>query len=430
MITLDVRKRAYGNYGIGEEPGGKKVLVEFGLPGDRVDVEIINARKDYSTAEIRSFIKRSPLRKEKDFCPHFGRCGGCNFGDISYNDETDLKNGLIKEILEERSLKVDEYFFVPSKEHTGYRIRARFKIGPGKKLAYSEYKTNRLIEVDSCPVCAPGINEKIPVLNGLLKGLRGLSLVSEIELIAGDNGTGINLIVREPGRRAEETAGEIARRAGMICHSVSFPGEDEAVSFGRKVNIECGGSIYRIYPSTFFQANRGTAALMLDSVKNYCALKEIGGTLVDLYSGAGFFSYAVKDKFKDLFMVERSASAVSDGKGMFSGRPATAFYNKSISTGLKYLKFRHISPSLIIADPPRTNPPAFIFENMASMKSPFLIYVSCNPPAFFDNLKYFIKSNYFIDNLICFDMFPRTYHIECAVFLRKKPPVRNRRHRE
>ena len=56
---------------------GKAVFVPFAVPGETLEVEITQSKRDYDSAEIRNIIKPSEHRVKPE-CPYYGTCGGCN----------------------------------------------------------------------------------------------------------------------------------------------------------------------------------------------------------------------------------------------------------------------------------------------------------------------------------------------------------------
>jgi 23S rRNA (uracil1939-C5)-methyltransferase len=63
---------------------GKICFVPFAAPGDVVDLQITNKRKQFLEAKIIKFHEFGKIRR-KPICEHFGVCGGCRWQHLSYD---------------------------------------------------------------------------------------------------------------------------------------------------------------------------------------------------------------------------------------------------------------------------------------------------------------------------------------------------------
>ena len=76
----------------------KVCFVDGALPGEVVEIEIYKESKNFILAKTIKIIKKSPIRIEPP-CPYYLECGGCNFQNISYEEEINYKNEKVKDIL-------------------------------------------------------------------------------------------------------------------------------------------------------------------------------------------------------------------------------------------------------------------------------------------------------------------------------------------
>ena len=85
----------------------------------------------------------------------------------------------------------------------------------------------------------------------------------------------------------------------------------------------------------------------------------------------------------------------------------------------KVVENLNIKPDLIILDPPREgiNPKAI--EKIINFNANRIVYISCKASSLSKDLKVFIDNNYEIDKIEIMDMFPRTYHVETIVLLKR-----------
>ena len=74
---------------------------------------------------------------------------------------------------------------------------------------------------------------------------------------------------------------------------------------------------------------------------------------------------------------------------------------------------------LAILDPPRTGHRE-LARALGQGKQKSAIYVSCNPATLARDLKELVSSDYRIERVLPFDMFPQTPHVETLALLEKK----------
>ena len=85
MSTLDLtpEKVVAGGEALARDPDGRVVLVEGTIPGERVRVEIFNAKKSFARGRVLEVLEPSPDRVEPP-CRHVAEgCGGCGWQHIA-----------------------------------------------------------------------------------------------------------------------------------------------------------------------------------------------------------------------------------------------------------------------------------------------------------------------------------------------------------
>ena len=68
----------------------KVLFVANAIPGDIVDVQVNKKRKSFYEGYITHYHKYSNLRTNP-FCSHFGKCGGCKWQSLPYNEQLKFK---------------------------------------------------------------------------------------------------------------------------------------------------------------------------------------------------------------------------------------------------------------------------------------------------------------------------------------------------
>src|SRR2546428_6506681 len=89
---------AFGGEGVGRVDG-YVIFVRGGIPGDRLQVRLDQARARFGRASVEAILTPSPHRVEAP-CPYFGRCGGCRLQHIDYAAQLTFKSKQVVDALE------------------------------------------------------------------------------------------------------------------------------------------------------------------------------------------------------------------------------------------------------------------------------------------------------------------------------------------
>src|SRR5687768_8168556 len=161
-LEVEVERILPGGMGLAHA-GGKTVFVSLAAPGDRVRVRIDRQQGDLLFASIKEIVTPSPLRIEPP-CPYFGRCGGCDFQQLTYEAQLAAKADIIRDCLRRiaRLEKVPEIVVKPSPNNWRYRMRATWQIDrEQRRIGYYERGSRRVCDVADCAVLLPGLQETL-----------------------------------------------------------------------------------------------------------------------------------------------------------------------------------------------------------------------------------------------------------------------------
>src|ERR687883_357602 len=144
----------------------RTLLVALAAPGDRVRVRIERVQGRVAFASIVEIVSPSPVRVEPP-CPYFGRCGGCDFQQLSYAAQLDAKVEIIRDCLR-RIARLDftsEIPITPSPFVWNYRSRAQWQRDSLRhRLGYFERASHRVCDVAACPVLVPELEAALEEL--------------------------------------------------------------------------------------------------------------------------------------------------------------------------------------------------------------------------------------------------------------------------
>jgi len=363
------------------------VMVPLAAPGDELRVRITELKKRLAFAEIVEIKAPGPARIKAP-CPYFGRCGGCDFQQLTYEAQLEAKAGIIRDCLH-RIGKIEyggEIRVVPSPNEFGYRSRARWHLDREKKaIGYMARDSHTVIDILECPILAPD-------LQGILQATRGnvnwegmWGETAQIEAAAGDQGSA----------------------------SAYSPDLPEAAS---EILLELNGDSYAFSAQTFFQANKGLLPALIEAATHGAP----GRLAFDLYAGVGLFSLPLARRFERVVAVEGSAVSVGFARRNAAGIAGAPISVVNQGVDIFLAEYHGDRPDLILIDPPRSGPESTMIDVMASLDPAEISYVSCEPSILARDLRILIDRGYEIEKLTALDLFPQTHHVETVVRLRRQ----------
>jgi len=277
---------------------GRTVMVVLAAPGDRVRVSIDRVKGNVSFALIQEIITPSPQRVEPP-CQYFGRCGGCDFQQLSYGAQLAAKVEIIKDCLRRigRFENIPDFQITPAPNPWHYRTRAQWQYDSiRRKLGYFEGGSRRVCDVAECAVLAPELQQTLESLRERMQDGSLPEDARDFRAVSGDEGVSIAPPVRGSSPTVREGAG------GRGTSPTVREGSDLTV---RDVTRKIRGETYRLNAESFFQANNDLLPQLID-----CALSEASGdTAVELYCGVGFFTVPLARRFAQVIGIEGDSAA-------------------------------------------------------------------------------------------------------------------------
>ena len=405
-------KLVYGGDALGYHQG-RTILVPRILPGERAEVEETRTSKGVVYARPMRILQSAQERVNAP-CPHFGRCGGCQYQHLAYENEVTAKREIFRETLRRLGkLTWDVEILVHAGPPWSYRNQAQLKVSSGPdghvSLGFFEADSHRLHPVDACMILSPR-------LNTLLAELRSsdwrshLSKCQEIDLLADDQDERVMLTVRTSAGTAgwEGFAREaLGRLPGVV--SIAIVCNGTLHSFGETgIAYRVGEFRYRISPTSFFQTSRYLLPELVASVTG----EEHGEVALDLFAGVGLFTLPLGRRFLRVHSVEAQPRAAADLETNVreQGRGNIQTSGQSVFDFLR--RYAQAPPDVVILDPPRAGVGIKTLKLLLAARPKRLHYVSCNPPTLARDLGFLVQQGYVINSIELFDFFPQTYHIE------------------
>ncbi len=432
-LQATIERLVFQGSGLGRLPDGRVVFVPYTAPGDRVEVEVTEARDDFVRADLVRVLTPSGLRTTPP-CRYYGHCGGCQWQHLEYASQLEWKRLILQELLT-RVGKLAATEVLPPISPAGpweYRARAQFKLFASGRLhiGFHQRETHRVVDIDHCPLLDARLNDVLrvlrqmrdPALHTLFPGLR------EVWTAVG-TGTGeavVSLFARTRDRATirllfHRLQAEVSNLQGVVLLDGDPRQHPRFVDrHGHGAMMEqVGGHRFRVDATAFFQVS-GLAAGTLTRLVVEAASLTGGERVLDLYCGVGTFTVPLARLAGEVVGVESHAAAAADavhnlqGNGCHGARVIQAQVEQALPTVAQEGPW-----DLVVLDPPRQGCSRRILDTLTAMAVPRIIYVSCDPSTLARDLGILVRSGYRCTTLQPVDLFPQTFHLESVAVLER-----------
>ena len=384
-LKVKIEKIVPKGFGLAFAPG-LTVFVALAAPGDVVEVELRQLKKNTGFAEIVEVIEPSPVRTVPP-CPYFGACGGCDFQQMTYRAQLDSKAHIILDCLQ-RIGKIDYQGEIPviaSPLEFDYRLRAQWHCDTGNRhIGYFRRESHDVIDVGRCPIATPTLNRALQHLRETIDWETIWSDRIEVEAAHGDSG------------------------------DISWYSKD-VDSETQKISIHARGETYLFSAQTFFQGNQYLVEKLIELAVGGFS----GDFALDLFCGVGLFSLALARRFKNVIGVESSGPSIdfAEENAGNASLDNIEFRRQGVEAFVK--EFTGPMPDLVVFDPPRAGTSKETVLRTLAMKPGWISYVSCEPSVLARDLMWITERGYQIESITGVDLFPQTHHVETIVRLTK-----------
>jgi tRNA/tmRNA/rRNA uracil-C5-methylase (TrmA/RlmC/RlmD family) len=363
-LEVEVERILPGGLGLAHVEG-KTVFVSLAAPGDRVRVKIDRSQGDLLFASIEEIVTPSPVRIEPP-CPYFGRCGGCDFQQLTYEAQLVAKAEMIRDCLHRiaRLENVPEIAVTPSPREWRYRMRAMWQIDRDKRaIGYYERGSRRVCDVADCAVLQPELQEKLEQV------------------------------------RATDWR--------------EFPPELKHLDVVAGGSLTVRGEVYQYNAEAFFQINPS----LLEPLIDFALADASGETALDLYCGVGLFTLPLARQFKKVVGVESNSAAARFARRNLqrAGLANARVIHAAVAEWFRSDSARQVD--FVLLDPPRAGAESAVIKGIVDLQPAEISYVSCDPATLARDLRKLMIAGYAINSIAGFDLFPQTHHVETVVRL-------------
>lgn len=356
---------------------GKAVFIPLSLPGETLDIEITESKKDYSFARVKAVLEPSPLRVQPP-CPLFGRCGGCTLQMADPAAQGELRLSILRDVLSRSGVRAPEPIRVESGAPWEYRSRFQFHRLRAGGIGFKAGSSDVLVPVADCPVAVPEIRRAL-ASGSLAREARGRNTADRFHVFA--------------------YGGSLWHEGGETGCSVDID--------GTKIRFDVRG---------FFQSNVPMLARLARTVS---ATLPSGGRLLDFYSGVGTFSALAGSSGVQTVLVEHNREALEWAHLNLSALNPPPVLCPVSDERWPSLPESRLEYGAAIVDPPRQGLGKKALEWFSASGIPDLRYVSCDPVTFARDAAKLVAAGYTITGISLFDFYPQTHHIETLGMFRR-----------
>ncbi|HAR94649.1 MAG TPA: 23S rRNA (uracil(1939)-C(5))-methyltransferase RlmD [Deltaproteobacteria bacterium] len=422
---------------------GRVIFVPGAVPGDRVRAELGRGGKAFIYGRMVGLESASPWRREPP-CPHFGSCGGCSLLHFDYVQQLELKRRhLVETFRRVGGFKVDptvvspstpsvDRFFYRGKIELACRGRAgNAVLGLRKRVSPFEPYHGEVTPIDSCAIFSRRLGEILPALREYMARFDvpafdeklGRGFLKEIT-VRESKSTGDMMLVFDTGRGELPGAQSLiqsVQRAEPSVKSICrlYNGRTETLRGQGWIEETVGELSFQISPTVFFQPNPKTAHLLYEKVIEFARSFEAKGVM-GLYCGMGTLEMTLSRSIEWVEGYDAEPENIRNARRNceINGIRNCRFHAKRVEE----IDLQRVGRpfDLAVVDPPRTGMSKLALKSLVDLSVPAIAYVSCDPATLARDLNGLMAGGYRLIQVMPFDFFPHTSHLETLVFLQKK----------
>lgn len=376
-------------------------------------------------------------------CTVSKKCGGCQYLDLTYEEQLQKKQGYIISLLG-KYCHVDDIIGMNYPYHYRNKVCAAFALDSSRHIVSGIYQTGSHAVV---PVSECLIEDK--KADRIIVDIR--KMLPEFKIKVFDERSGIGWLRHVLVKRGFST-NEVM--VVLVAVSPIFPlqkhfvakllelhpeiktivlninnrfgpvvlGSTEKVIYGEGYieDILCGNR-FRISPKSFYQINPVQCEKLYATAINFADLKG-NETIIDAYCGIGTIGITASSSVKQVIGIELNKDAVQDAivnakinkikNCWFTQGDAGEYMTKMALQGHK--------ADVVFMDPPRNGSDEKFMSSVVRIAPSKIVYISCGPDTLARDLDYFTTHGYKVKRIQAVDMFPFTKHCETVCLLSRK----------
>ena len=443
ILTLSVIDMGVNGEGIAKHED-IVIFVPFALIGETVKAQIINTKSSFYVAKLIEVVKASPFRIEPP-CPVYKKCGGCALQHITYEKQLEFKTNLVKNNLKRiGGIDAQVNSCIASNLEYGYRNKIQMPVsqsGGGFVIGMFANYSHRIVPTNTCLLQDSETNKVIQIVNefmnennisgyneqtgkGLVRHIVARTLNNQILVVLVINGKNVKNI-----EKLTEKLQKSYKNFGLY---LNFNQKNTNVILGDEFKHIYGlkslthseyGITYNILPQSFMQVNNYIKTQIYEKVFQIIKQNDFE-VVIDAYSGSGLLSAMIAKVAKQVYGIEIVAPAVESANKLAKENNLTNLVNICGDCAVelpKIISNLNTSNSCVVLDPPRKGCDKKVLEAIKKANPNMVLYISCNPATLARDVKILTENSQFSLNFVQpYDMFPQTPHVETLVCFNRK----------
>ncbi len=432
-----------GPYAIAHNTEFGTVFIENACPGDLVQAEIYDQRKDFAFANLETVLESSSLRMAEPPCKIHKICGSCQWQHLDYIEQLKFKKENLIDLMSKIEFTGEVPDLIGMDSPWNYRNKIIYPVNvvkeTGRVLAgYFKRNSNELINIKHCPIQYSIFDEIMDSLKETMS-TRGYHPKLVRHIMMRSNLTNSEILVcvivrskilnkefknklKADLRKLQEKFKQIKTTVlnyNDLSTNVILGNESELITGEGFITESFGDIKLQISTTSFFQVNTLQFLKIIDLIKTFINPKS---KVLDLYCGIGTISLSLAKAFPELDItgIEVVASAIANAQAnaQLNDIKSAKFIEGKVEDKLT----AEPGYDTVIINPPRKGCTNQVLDTIAAAQSPQLIYVSCNPATLTRDIKYLEQFGYKLKFIQSVDMFPHSFHFETVAILELEHP--------
>ena len=423
---------------------GCAVFLPNAIAGETYSIRIEKVGKTWAAGKILEILEKSPHRVQRE-CPISASCGGCDFWQMDYEEETRLKAERVRQALNRiGGENLIEMPILAAPTVYGYRNKAQYPVASKKGRVYAGFfkaGTHQVVENDRCLILPDETEQVRRIVIDYVNHYRisaydettHKGLLRHIYVRRGAVSGQMLVCLAVNGRKIPHPEDLIQRLQAVegfttLVLSVNTKdtntvlGDEEIVLYGPGYMEDtlCGLS-FRLSARSFYQINHHQAQRLYEAAISQAEITK-NDLVLDLYCGVGTITLCMAKAAGKVIGVEVVEQAVLDAKenAKRNGIENAEFFCGDAGKAALKLEQEGIKPDVIVVDPPRKGLNADTIEALSRMSPRRIVYVSCDPATLARDVALLKNHGYVLKNAQAADLFPRCSHVESIVCLIRK----------
>ncbi|WP_425942746.1 class I SAM-dependent RNA methyltransferase [Ornithinimicrobium sp. W1665] len=426
VVVVDVGAVAHGGHCVARHEG-QVLFVRHTLPGERVRARVtgLGPKGRFAHAEAVEVLQASPHRVQPP-CPYAGpgRCGGCDLQHVDLAEQRRLKATVVREQLARLGgiEDVDVVCHPLPGDEDGLRWRTRVEFAVGTDgVGLRRHRSHEVLPLQDCLIASADVVGTGVLAGDAPRGVSALDVVAPslgdpvvVPLTGGTVGVDGQAAGRSGGRPGRGRGGR-GRRAP---HTPARPAGPVPT-----VQEQVGPDRYSLSARGFWQVHPGAAPTFVAQVLTWLNPQE-GESALDLYAGVGLFARPLAARVGPrgwVLAVEADRGAAESATGNLGDRPWASVLASPAERAVTDLVAAEERADLVVLDPPRTGAGAPVVRGIAALRPRAVVYVACDPAALARDLRTAAEEGLELVDLVAYDAFPMTHHVETLALLRPRP---------